>query len=137
MYCKYIFLAFCRTKLKVKVIWFRRNKYSYKYYILFPPKSQVKILTFLKICVIIKKRGDEKIKMNEIIEAISSLGFPIVMCIIMVLNNKEMYTKYNEQLYKIMNKHEEEIRQVTEAVNNNSVVINKLCERIEKNGVSD
>ena len=74
--------------------------------------------------------------MNEIIEAISSLGFPIVMCIIMVLNNKEMYTKYNDQLYKIMNKHEEEIRQVTEAVNNNSVVINKLCERIEKNGVS-
>lgn len=47
--------------------------------------------------------------MNEIIEAISSLGFPIVMCIIMVLNNKEMFTKYNEQLYEIMNKHEEEI----------------------------
>lgn len=72
--------------------------------------------------------------MNEIIEAISSLGFPIVMCIIMVLNNKETVTKYNEQLYEIMNKHEEEIRKVTEAVNNNSLVINKLCERIEKNG---
>lgn len=72
--------------------------------------------------------------MNEINEAISSLGFPIVMCIIMVLTNKEMVTKYNEQLYEIMNKHEEEIRRVTEAVNNNSLVINKLCERIEKNG---
>lgn len=72
--------------------------------------------------------------MNEIIEAISSLGFPIVMCIIMVLNNKEMFTKYNEQLYEIMNKHEEEIRKVTEAVNNNSLVINKLCDGIEKNG---
>lgn len=72
--------------------------------------------------------------MNEIIEAISSLGFPIVMCIIMALNNKETFTKYNEQLYEIMNKHEEEIRKVTEAINNNSLVINKLCERIEKNG---
>lgn len=63
--------------------------------------------------------------MNDIIQAISTVGFPIVMCIIMIYLNEKQDTR-----------HREEVDKMTEAVNNNTVVIQQVLEHMrgEENG---
>lgn len=63
--------------------------------------------------------------MNDIIQAISTVGFPIVMCIIMIYLNEKQDTR-----------HREEVDKMTEAVNNNTVVIQQMLEHMrgEDNG---
>lgn len=63
--------------------------------------------------------------MNDIIQAISTVGFPIVMCVIMIYLNEAQDTR-----------HREEVDKMTEAVNNNTVVIQQILEHMrgENNG---
>lgn len=58
---------------------------------------------------------------NTIIALVGSLGFPIVACIGMGFFIREL-----------MNNHKEEVTKMTEAINNNTVVITKLVERFDK-----
>ena len=58
---------------------------------------------------------------NTIIALVGSLGFPIVACIGMGFFIREL-----------MNNHKEEVTKMTEAINNNTVVITKLVERLDK-----
>lgn len=60
-----------------------------------------------------KKRKGEKRMMNEIANLISTVGFPIVMCILMLKQN-------SKQL---------------EIIQNNTNAINNLTEEIRKGGV--
>lgn len=52
--------------------------------------------------------------------AISSVGFPIVMCLILFWYMREVNTK-----------HTEEVAGMTEAINKNTQVIEKLCAKME------
>ena len=55
---------------------------------------------------------------SSIVTVISQVGFPIAMCLVMA-----WYVKYtNDQ-------HKEEIDKITEALNNNTLAVQKLCER--------
>lgn len=58
--------------------------------------------------------------MTEIMTAISSVGFPVVMCLIMVYLMKRNEENYNKQ-----------VQLLQEAVNNNTVAVVKMCERLE------
>lgn len=58
--------------------------------------------------------------MNDIITAISTVGFPIVMCLLMWYMNDKQDAR-----------HREETQQITEAVNNNTIAIQKLVDRME------
>lgn len=63
---------------------------------------------------------------SAIVNMISTVGFPIVMCVIMF--------KYLE---KTDDKREQDTRQILESVNNNTQVIAKLVDKLEdigKNG---
>lgn len=51
---------------------------------------------------------------------IANIGFPIVCCGMMG------YLWYQES-----NKHEEEMKALSEAIHNNSVVIQKLCDKLD------
>lgn len=57
----------------------------------------------------------------DIMQAITTVGFPIVACIVM-----GWYIKY------ITDKHEKEVTKMTEALNNNTLAINTLNERLLK-----
>lgn len=70
----------------------------------------------------------------DIMQMISSVGFPIACCIAMAYYVKDQSDKNREQIEEMNEKHKEEILQVTEAVNNNTVALTKLCERM---GVSN
>lgn len=69
-------------------------------------------------------------------QLISSLGFPIVACICMALyvkeqtkNNREDVKELNTQHSKEMNAFKDEIK---EALNNNTIALTKLCEKLER-----
>lgn len=58
--------------------------------------------------------------MQEIMTAVSTVGFPIVMCVLMyVMNDKQDV------------RHAEEIDKVTQALNNNTIALTKLLDKIE------
>lgn len=74
--------------------------------------------------------------MDNMVQLVSSLGFPIVACISMALyvkeqakNNREDTKQLNEQHTKEMNAFKDEIK---EALNNNTIALTKLCERLER-----
>lgn len=57
---------------------------------------------------------------TNIISVVSQVGFPIAMCLVMA-----WYIKYtNDQ-------HKDEISKITEALNNNTLAVQKLCERMD------
>ena len=58
--------------------------------------------------------------MNEILQAISTYGFPIVACLIM-----GWYVKFQDD------RHHAEIKEITEAINNNTLALTKLSEKLE------
>lgn len=58
--------------------------------------------------------------MNEISTLISTLGFPIGMCLIMCY-----------YINKINDTHKEETDKFAEALNNNTVVLQKLCDKLD------
>lgn len=58
--------------------------------------------------------------LNDISTLISTLGFPIGMCLIMCY-----------YINKINESHKEETEKFAEALNSNTVVLQKLCDKID------
>ena len=56
----------------------------------------------------------------EILTAISTVGFPIVACIVLAVI-----------LYKQNEMHKQEMNEVKEAINNNTIALTKLTDKIE------
>jgi len=70
--------------------------------------------------------------MNEIVSVISAVGFPIVAalgCGFFVKWQYEQNMKQNEELRK---EHKEEVSKMTEALNNNTLALQKLIDNLEK-----
>lgn len=74
--------------------------------------------------------------MDNFVQIISTLGFPIVACISMAIyvkeqtkNNREDVKELNAQHSKEMNAFKDEIK---EALNNNTIALTKLCERLDR-----
>lgn len=57
---------------------------------------------------------------NDLSTLISTLGFPIAMCLIMCY-----------YINKINEAHKEETDKFAEALNNNTVVLQKLCDKLD------
>ena len=57
---------------------------------------------------------------NMILQAITSVGFPIVMCLMLMWYVRE-----------ISSKHKDESDKFAEALNNNTLVLQKLCDRLD------
>lgn len=58
--------------------------------------------------------------MNEIITAIQMVGFPIVICLVLM-----WFINKNEE------RHTAELKEITNAVNNNTVMLEKLLTHLE------
>ena len=69
--------------------------------------------------------------MNEIITAISSLGFPIVACIGMGWYVKYQTDINTKEVKEMRNEHKQEIDKVTQSLNNNTLVIQKLIDKMD------
>ena len=68
---------------------------------------------------------------NVILQAISSVGFPIVMCLILAVYIKYVTEKNNEVIMQIMDKHKEESVDFKKAIDNNTKAIEVLTAKVD------
>lgn len=69
---------------------------------------------------------------NSITQVIMNVGFPIVMCGAMAWYVKDTSEKHREEVRQLNEQHNEEMQQVTVALNNNTLALQKLCDKLEK-----
>ena len=60
-------------------------------------------------------------EMNSLMQAVTSVGFPIVMCFVMIYYIQKKDDDTNSQ-----------IKELSQAINNNTLVMTKLLERLDK-----
>lgn len=65
---------------------------------------------------------------QDIMSAITTVGFPIVCCIAMAWYVKYTTDKNKEEVEKLNDQHREEMKEVTTAINNNTLALQKLCD---------
>ena len=70
--------------------------------------------------------------MNDIGALIAQLGFPIVICLLMMWYINKSNDKHMDQIVDITNQHREEMKEVTTALNNNTLALQKLTDYIKK-----
>ena len=71
---------------------------------------------------------------SAVTQAVTTIGFPIVMCGAMGWYVKYITDKHREEVSKLNEQHQQEMAKVTTAINNNTIALTKLCERMEKEG---
>ena len=59
---------------------------------------------------------------NLVMQAITAVGFPIVACVALFIQMEKQDTR-----------HDEEVKKITESLNNNTIAITKLSERLTTN----
>lgn len=68
---------------------------------------------------------------NTVVTLIGSLGFPIVACLGMAWFFAKVNDNYRSDIKEMNSQHKEEMDKMTEAINNNTLVIQKLIDRME------
>lgn len=63
---------------------------------------------------------------NAVIQAVSSVGFPIVMCLIMALYIKYTNDKHTDQIKELNTQHTEEVKNMVTSIDNNTKAIQEL-----------
>ena len=71
--------------------------------------------------------------MNAILQAITTVGFPVVMCGAMAYYVKYITDKNRDEVTKLNEQHKQEILDVIKAIDNNTIALTKLCEKLEGN----
>lgn len=69
--------------------------------------------------------------MQTILQAITTVGFPIVCCGAMMWYIKYSTDQNRDDLTALNEMHRAEMLEMTQAVNNNTVVLNRLCELLK------
>lgn len=69
---------------------------------------------------------------GNITQLITTVGFPIVMCGFMAYFVKYITDKHREERKELNARHSEEIKQVTDALNNNTLALQHLCDTLNK-----
>lgn len=68
---------------------------------------------------------------SDIIQLITTVGFPIVACGGMAWYVKYITDRNREDMKEERNQHDSEMQKVTDALNNNTLAIQKLTDYIE------
>lgn len=68
---------------------------------------------------------------NMVLQAITTVGFPIVCCGVLMYYVKYMRDKDTEMMADIMARHNEEVNTMSAALNENTLVLQKLCDKLD------
>ena len=68
---------------------------------------------------------------NILITMIGSLGFPIVACVAMGWFFAKVNDNYRNDIKELQSTHREEVKAMTDAINNNTLVIQKLIDEMD------
>lgn len=69
---------------------------------------------------------------NVIITMIGSLGFPIVACIFIAVFFSKTQDNYRNDIKEMQATHKAETDKMTEAINNNNLLLQRLLDRFDK-----
>lgn len=70
--------------------------------------------------------------MNDIISIISAVGFPIVAAVGCGYFVKWQYERNQKQNEEMRKEHKEEVAKMTEALNNNTLALQRLIDKLDK-----
>lgn len=88
------------------------------------------LFTNNSICDMIEKGGD--IMAQEIMTAINTLGLPTVVAIASMWYVKYREDKNDARMDKLNESHKQEMSDITEAVNNNTLALQRICDTFEQ-----
>lgn len=71
---------------------------------------------------------------ESILQAITTVGFPIVCCIAMAWYVKYFTDQSRDEVAKLNEQHKQEMSEVTQAINNNTIALTKLCDLMKQEG---
>lgn len=69
--------------------------------------------------------------LNMVLQAITTVGFPIVCCGVLMYYVKYIRDKDTEMIADIMARHNEEVNTMSAALNENTIVLQKLCDKLD------
>lgn len=72
--------------------------------------------------------------MNEIVQIISAVGFPIVAAIACGMFIKWQYEQNQKQIDDMRKEHKEEVTNMTKAIENNTIALTKLLDKLDNSG---
>lgn len=75
-------------------------------------------------------KGGVYMNINDILTAVTTVGFPIVCCGAMMYYVKYTTDKHREEIETLNTHHKDEMKEVTNAVNNNTLALQKLCDKM-------
>ena len=70
--------------------------------------------------------------MNDVVNLVSTLGFPISMCIGACFFIKYLFDNSNKQMEEMRKEHKEEVANMSKAIENNTIALTKLYEKLDK-----
>lgn len=73
------------------------------------------------------------IGVDEVIKLIQLVGFPATLCIVLLIGFKYIFDKFMAEMSQERESHRQEMETVTTAVNNNTVALTKLSEKLDNN----
>lgn len=68
---------------------------------------------------------------NTILTAIGTVGFPIVACCAIAWFFNKVNENYRNDIKELSASHKEEVKAMTEAIQQNTLVIQKLCDSLD------
>ena len=69
---------------------------------------------------------------NVVMQIISNFGFPILCCLAMFWYVYKSQESFQNTIEKMQQMHKEEEQKMGEAINNNTLVMTKLLERLDR-----
>lgn len=70
--------------------------------------------------------------MSDLVQIISAVGFPIVAAVGCAYFVKWQYEQNNKQVEEMRKEHKEEVQKMTEALNNNTLALQQLIDRLKE-----
>ena len=62
---------------------------------------------------------------------VGTVGFPIVCCLCMMYYVREQQQENRQQIEELNNKYDENIKTLTETINNNTLALQKLSDKLD------
>ncbi len=72
--------------------------------------------------------------LQDVLQAITTVGFPIVCCGAMMWYVKYSTDQNRDEVSKLNEQHKQEMSEVTQAINNNTIALQKLCDLMQNEG---
>ena len=73
---------------------------------------------------------------QSILQAVTTVGFPIVCCGAMMWYVKYSTDQNRDEVSKLNEQHRQEMTEVTQAINNNTMALQKLCDLMRPDEVA-